>query len=196
MDLTIRHRVGSARLQLPFLPHTAAHFLFFLVNMFGADDSSNDSFLESSSNVSSSAPPSPTKSARRPPAPRRLDSLGISPKDLVGKGAPVLCMRFAFLVFTKLSVIKRVRRSGQHPIITLDCEDGTTYQVRLAIVYVTGKANHNIITLLSSRSTATIHCFPESPNHSRWTLLSILYSTPLAVSYWWNSRLKTVLPSR
>lgn len=104
--------------------------------MFSADDSSNDSVLDAASAVSSSAPPSPTKSARRPPAPLRLDSVGISPKDLVGKGTlslSMLCVGRAYQIVA-ISVVHRVRRSPTHPIVTLDCTDGTTYQASLAII--------------------------------------------------------------
>lgn len=78
--------------------------------MFSVDDSSNDSVLDSVSASSSSTPPSPTK-PRRPPPPLRLDSVGISPKSLVGK------------------VLKRVRRSQNHPTLTLDFADNTSFQV-------------------------------------------------------------------
>jgi len=75
--------------------------------MFSPDDSSNDSVLESVSVV----PISSTPKRHLPPTPLRLDHVGISPKTLVGK------------------VLTRVRRSSTHPTLTLDCSDGTTFQV-------------------------------------------------------------------
>jgi len=78
--------------------------------MFSADDSSNDSVLDNVCTSSSATPPSPTK-PRRPPAPLRLDPVGISPKTLIGK------------------VLKRVRRSHHHPTLTLDFADNTSFQI-------------------------------------------------------------------
>ncbi|KAH7929893.1 hypothetical protein BV22DRAFT_1001960 [Leucogyrophana mollusca] len=62
------------------------------------------------SSTSSSPPPSPTKSRRRP-VPLRLHSIGVDPHLLVGK------------------VLTRLSRSPKHPALTLDFADNTTFQV-------------------------------------------------------------------
>ena len=113
---------------LPFLVFIPS-FLHFFVNMF--DDSSNDSVLDSISSSSFSTLPSPTKPrAGRPPTSLRLDTPGISPKALVGKGKRPDDLGLTKSAYQNLyTVLKRVRRSSIHPSLTMDFADGTTFQV-------------------------------------------------------------------
>ncbi|EIW83135.1 hypothetical protein CONPUDRAFT_143137 [Coniophora puteana RWD-64-598 SS2] len=60
---------------------------------------------------SETPPPSPTKPRRPPPVPRRLDSIGDDPSLLVGK------------------VLTRLSRSANHPVLTLDFADDTSFQI-------------------------------------------------------------------
>ncbi|TFK44411.1 hypothetical protein BDQ12DRAFT_730476 [Crucibulum laeve] len=62
-----------------------------------------------SSNASASPPLSPT--TRRRPQPLRINYVGIDPGDIIGK------------------VLKRVRQSSSHPVLTLDFADNTTFQI-------------------------------------------------------------------
>lgn len=65
---------------------------------------------ERSSVGTSSPPPSPMKSRRRP-VPLRLESVGVDPSTLVGK------------------VLTNIRRSSRHPSMQLRFSDDTTYQI-------------------------------------------------------------------
>ncbi|EIN11849.1 hypothetical protein PUNSTDRAFT_99128 [Punctularia strigosozonata HHB-11173 SS5] len=75
------------------------------------------SFFYNQTSGSSSSPPrpshSPTKRNRYQPDTLRLQPLGIDPSELVGK------------------VLTRVRRSPNHPNLTLDFADKTSYQIRV-----------------------------------------------------------------
>ncbi|KIJ67945.1 hypothetical protein HYDPIDRAFT_107489 [Hydnomerulius pinastri MD-312] len=75
-----------------------------------ADTSSSELSSLDTSSRSSTPPPSPTKSRRRP-VPLRLDSIGIDPSVLVGK------------------VLTRISRSSKHPSMQLYFADDTAYQI-------------------------------------------------------------------
>jgi hypothetical protein len=72
-----------------------------------------DNQSASSSSSPSRAPPSPSKRTRPPPDALRLQPLGVDPSELVGK------------------VLTRVRQSANHPNLTLDFADKTSYQIRV-----------------------------------------------------------------
>lgn len=74
-----------------------------------ADDTSTTTSMSSSLSASDVAG-SPSK-ARRRPTPLRMQSAGVDPRLLVGK------------------VLKHVRRSPNHPAITLSFSDETSYQI-------------------------------------------------------------------
>ncbi|KAI0305763.1 hypothetical protein B0F90DRAFT_1924125 [Multifurca ochricompacta] len=74
------------------------------------DDDDND---DNDTHLSSTPPPVPLKKSRKQPEPRRLDSIGVDPDQIVGK------------------VLVRIRRSPTHPAVTLHFADHTTYQVRV-----------------------------------------------------------------
>jgi hypothetical protein len=77
---------------------------------FSSDSPGSVSDVLSLTSSSDSPPPSPSKRRRRP-TPLRLTHVGIDPGDLVGK------------------VLTRIRRSPNHPTLTLDFSDNTTFQV-------------------------------------------------------------------
>lgn len=84
---------------------------------FNRSNSSDRSFSSASSTSelpfpSKSAPSTPSK-RRAPPETLRLKPLGIDPSELIGK------------------VLTRIRRSSNHPNLTLDFADKTSYQIRV-----------------------------------------------------------------
>ncbi|KAJ8509057.1 hypothetical protein ONZ45_g8725 [Pleurotus djamor] len=65
-----------------------------------------------SSTSSTTPPPSPTKSRQRPQS-QSIVTIGDEPSALVGK------------------VLRSVKRSPKHPVITMDFTDNTSYQIRI-----------------------------------------------------------------